>query len=307
MGYRSAMGDARETVGAVLTAAETRLASARVPSPDVDARLLLAHVLGISLPALALARARRLTGGEREAYEALLAGREVRRPLQHLIGEVAFYGRPFAVAPGVLIPRPETEQLVHVALGLPGANESGPGPAPAPGRGPGGHAIAADIGSGSGVIGLTLAAERPGLRILCLDTSPEARALTARNARRLGMAARIHILGGDLLAPIATGALALVVANPPYVPTGDIARLEPEVRDHDPLVALDGGPDGLRVIARLLGDAARALRPGGQLAVEFGDGQADHILVMARREPFTAVTVHPDLTGRPRILVAVRR
>jgi release factor glutamine methyltransferase len=290
------MANELETVGEALSAAEARLASARVPSPDIDARLLLAHVLGVSLPALALARARRLTGGEREAYEALLAERVARRPLQHLIGEVGFFGRPFAVGPGVLIPRPETEQLVQVALGLPGADGTG-----------GDAGIAADVGCGSGVIGLTLAAERPGLRVLCLDTSLEARALTAQNARRLGVASRIHILAGDLLAPIATGGLALVVANPPYVATGDIARLEPEVRDHDPRVALDGGPDGLRVIARLLADAARALRPGGHLAVEFGDGQADHILEMARREPFTAVTVHPDLTGRPRILVAVRR
>jgi release factor glutamine methyltransferase len=284
MGYRSAMAVAEpETIGEALAAAEARLAAARVPSPDVDARLLLAHVLGVSLPALTLARALRLTGEEKEAFEALITGRVARRPLQHLIGEVAFYGHSFAVAPGVLIPRPETEQLVHVALGLPGANGQDP---------------AADVGSG---------AERPELRVLCLDSSPEALALTAKNARRLGVASRVDILASDLLAPIATGALDLVVANPPYVPTGDIPHLEPEVRDHDPHAALDGGPDGLRVMARLLAEAARVLRPGGQLAVEFGDGQADQVFEMARREPFTALVRHPDLSGRPRVLVAHRR
>jgi release factor glutamine methyltransferase len=281
-----------ETIGEALAAAEARLAAAKVPSPDVDARLLLAHVRGVSLPGLTLERGRRLTAGEAATYDALIAGRATRRPLQHLIGEVGFYGRTFAVAPGVLIPRPETEQLVHVALALPGATGQGP---------------AADVGSGTGVIGLTIAAERPGLHVLCLDSSPEARALTARNARHLGVASRVDILAGDLLGPIAAGALALVVANPPYVPTGDIPHLEPEVRDHDPRAALDGGPDGLRVMARLLAEVARVLRPGGQLAVEFGDGQADQVLEMARREPFTELSRHPDLSGRPRVLVAHRR
>jgi release factor glutamine methyltransferase len=283
-----------ETVGEVLDEAEARFAAAGVPTPEVDARLLLAHVLGVSLPALTLDRARRLTRGEAEAYAGLIADRAARRPLQHLIGDVGFYGRTFAVAPGVLIPRPETEQLVHVALALPGAN------------GPGGS-MAADVGSGTGVIGLTLAAERPGVRVLCLDSSSGALALTAANARRLGLTARVDIVAADLLGPIAGGALDLVVANPPYVPTGDIARLEPEVRDHDPHSALDGGADGLRVIARLLAQAARVLRPGGHLAVEFGDGQADQILEMARHKPFTALVRHPDLSGRPRVLVAQRR
>jgi release factor glutamine methyltransferase len=292
MTYRSAMAVEGETIGEAVAAAEGRLAAARVPSPDIDAQLLLAHVLGVSLPVLTLERGRRLTAGEAATYDMLVAGRAARRPLQHLIGEVGFYGRTFAVAPGVLIPRPETEQLVHVALALPGAN--GPGPV-------------ADVGSGTGVIGLTLAAERPGLRVLAIDSSPEARALTARNARRLGVAERVEILDGDLLAPVASGSLALVVANPPYVPTGDIPHLEPEVRDHDPRAALDGGPDGLRVMARLFAEAARVLRPGGQLAVEFGDGQADLVHEMAEREPFVALARHPDLSGRPRVLVAHRR
>jgi len=143
--------------------------------------------------------------------------------------------------------------------------------------------------------------------VLAIDSSPEARALTAENARRLGVADRVEILDGDLLAPIASGSLALVVANPPYVPSAEIQQLEPEVRDHDPRAALDGGPDGLRVMARLLAEAARVLRPGGQLAVEFGDGQADLVHEMAEREPYTALACHPDLSGRPRVLVAHRR
>ena len=273
-----------------MAAAEARLAAAGVPAAEIDARLLMAHVLGVKLPAVSLARARPITAGDAAAYDALVAARATRRPLQHLLGEVEFYGRPFVVTPGVLIPRPETEQLVAAVLAMD----------------TGDHAMAADVGSGSGVVGLTLAAERPGLRLLCLDSSAGARALTAANARRLGLASRVAVLAADLLAPIAGGALDLVVSNPPYVPSAEIPRLEPEVRDHDPHAALDGGPDGLRSIARLLADAARVLRPGGQLAVEFGDGQADQVYEMAQRAGFAAIERRPDLSGRPRVLVARR-
>ncbi len=279
------------TVAQALGRAEAELRGAGVPDPGIDARLLLAHVLGLRLPALGLESGRPLVDGEVEAFRVLVAGRAARRPLQHLVGEVDFYGRPFAVEPGVLIPRPETEELVEIAL------ERFP-------RGATGRA--ADLGTGSGVIGLTLAAERPGLAVVCTDLSPAALALTARNAAALGLAGRVALLRGDLAAALAPASLDLVAANPPYVPAAAIAGLEPEVRDHDPRAALDGGADGLQVVARVLAAAGRVLRPGGHLVMEFGDGQADHVTEMAARHPFVDVERHRDLAGRERVLSARR-
>jgi release factor glutamine methyltransferase len=279
------------TVAEALTLAEVELRAAGVPGPEIDARLLLAHVLGLTVPALRLEGRRLLPGPQAEAFRALVAARATRRPLQHLVGEVEFYGRPFAVEPGVLIPRPETERLVEIALRL----------LPEGARG-----LAADLGTGSGVIGLTLAAERPGLAVACIDLAPAALALTARNAAALGLADRVHLLRGDLAAAIAPATLDLVAANPPYVPAAAIAGLEPEVREHDPRAALDGGPDGLRVAVRVLAEAARVLRPGGHLVMEFGDGQADQVMGMAATHPFVAIERHADLAGWERVLSARR-
>ena len=289
MGYRRCMPPL--TVEQALRRAEAELRAAGVPDPGIDARLLLAHVLGLTLPALGLAFGRALPAAEAEAFRVLVAGRATRRPLQHLVGEVEFYGRPFAVEPGVLIPRPETEELVEIALDL----------VPR-----GATVLAADLGIGSGVIGLTLAAERPGLAVIGIDQSPVALALTAKNAAALGLTGRMALVRGDLAAAIAPAALDLVAANPPYVPAAAIAGLEPEVRDHDPRAALDGGTDGLRLVARILAEAGRVLRPGGHLVMEFGDGQADQVSEMAVREPFVAVARHRDLAGRERVLSARR-
>jgi release factor glutamine methyltransferase len=282
------------TVAEALRQGAAELRAAGVPDPEVDARLLLAHVLGLSLPALGLEGSRPLSGGAAESFGALVAGRATRRPLQHLVGTVDFYGRRFLVEPGVLIPRPETERLTEIALEL--LSRAAPGRADR----------AADLGTGTGVIGLTLAAERPGLAVLCTDLSPVALAVTAKNAAILGLAGRVALLRGDLAAAIASGSLDLVAANPPYVPAAAIAGLEPEVRDHDPRPALDGGADGLRVVARVLAQAGRVLRPGGHLVMEFGDGQADQVTEMAAQGPFGSVERHADLTGRERVLAARR-
>lgn len=281
------------TVAEAMREAVARLRAAGVASPEVDVRLLLARVLGRRPLALVLDPGLRLTPAESAEIARLVGERAARRPLQHLLEDVEFYGRAFAVAPGVLVPRPETEAVVEAALAaLP--------------RRPAAPLRAGDIGSGAGVIGLTLAAERPDVEVTCIDRDPAAALLTVRNAVRLGVAARVHVVRADLVAPLAAGALDLLVSNPPYVPSGVIATLAPEVRDHDPRLALDGGPDGIEVIARLLAGAGRVLRPGGGLVVEIGDEQGEGVRRLAAAQGFADVTIRPDLAGRERVLCARR-
>jgi len=156
------------------------------------------------------------------------------------------------------------------------------------------------------VLAITLAAERPALAVVATDCSRLALALAAANARALGVAGRVHLLAGDLGAPLAAGSLDLLVANPPYLAAEILSGLAPEVRDHDPRAALDGGPGGLRVIARLLADAPRLLRPGGRLVLEIGDEQGALVRALAAASGLAAIAVHRDLSGRDRILAATR-
>ncbi len=279
------------TVATTLAAAIAELRAAGVPTPEVDARLLMGHVLGIAPSALPLHRDRRLEPAAERALDALLVARAAREPLQHLLGTVEFHGRSFRVAPGVLIPRFETESVVERALAMVGA---------------GLDLRVADIGTGSGVIGLTLAAEKPAIVIVCTDRSPVALALARANARDLAVTDRVMFVVADLTDALAPASLDLLVANPPYVPTGTIATLAPEVRDHDPHLALDGGPDGLDAIRALLGAAPRVLRPGGGLVIEIGDDQGRAARDLAAASGLVAIDVHPDLAGRDRVLVARR-
>jgi len=285
------------TVAEALAGAARRLAAVGVPSPEADARLLLGHVLGRKALELVVEGGRQLTPLEQDGFGALVEARADRRPLQHLIGDVEFYGRNFRVGAGVLIPRPETEAVVEAALGV--LDASIPPLTPA-------FAKVADIGSGTGVIGLTLAAERPQVQVWCVDREAAAAALTARNAVELAVAGRVRVLRGDGVAALAREAFDLVVSNPPYLPSAMIPTLEPEVRDHDPRIALDGGPDGLGVIRRLLDEAGRVLRPGGHLVIEIGHDQGGTVTRLAAQGGWQTVTIRPDLAGYDRVLIARR-
>jgi release factor glutamine methyltransferase len=270
------------------------LAAAGVESAAFDAGLLLRAAAGWSGAELIARAGESLSPPIRTSFELLIEERAARRPLQHLVGEVEFFGLTLSVGPGALIPRPDTETLVEAALAR-FAKKNSP------------ELELADVGCGSGAIAVALGARLPAARVFAIDNAPAALELAAANIRRHHLEARVELRRGDLLADSGPGTLDGVVANLPYIPDAEIAGLEPEVRDHEPREALAGGPDGLDPLRRLAPMAARAIRPGGQVLVEIGAGQKDaatRILAHARLAPIETV---PDLRGIPRVLVAPAR
>jgi len=281
------------TAGDALRLATRRLADAGIPDAAWDAELLLRHVLDLDRAALVSIEPKELDPDQEARFLALVAERERRRPLQHLTGVQAFYGRDFTVSPDVLIPRPETEVLVEAALERLEAAQP---------------AVVVDIGTGTGCIALTLAAERPSAEVHALDISPQALEVARANAQRLGLEQRVRFYQGDLALPLRdmVRRVDLVVSNPPYVTEAEWGGLQPEVRDHEPRVALVPVPDVPRMYRRLAGGARRILRPGGALLMEVGQGQADEVSAICGREGYQVERVVPDLQGIGRVVVAVR-
>lgn len=267
-----------------MEAAASRLAAAGVPSPRADAEALVGQVTSLSRSDLVLARGRVLTDAETTALEDLVARRAAREPLQWVLGTAHFHGLELRVRPGALVPRPETERLVEIVLD-----------AIAPVRAP----AVVDVGTGTGAIALALKAARPDATLTGTDPSRVALALAAENAAVLGLA--VELLEGSLLAG-RTG-LDAVVSNPPYLPEGDAAILEPEVRA-EPAVALFAGADGLAVARPLVIEAAGALRPGGLLALELDPRNLRVLASELDPAVWTDVRVEPDLAGRERFLLA---
>ncbi|MFF2496127.1 peptide chain release factor N(5)-glutamine methyltransferase [Agromyces sp. NPDC058064] len=271
------------------------LAAAGVPDPEVDAELLMGHVLGLSRGGL---QARLVIGGGLSAADAAelasLAERRARRePLQHLTGRAAFRSLELAVGPGVFVPRPETEGVAQIGID---ALRAVADPEP----------IGIDLGSGSGAIALALATEVPHAKVWAVENSPEAFPWTRRNVDEVG-APNLELVFGDLATalPELDGRVSVVVSNPPYIPLGAIPR-DPEVRLYDPERALYGGADGLDVV-RVLSQRARALlRPGGMLVIEHGEAQSADIAALLEADGWRAVAHHRDLTGRDRATTALR-
>lgn len=279
------------TRGTALRALAARLQRAGVESPERDAETLLLHALRIPRADLWAESGVALTAGEEESLEALAGARERRTPIQLLLGEIPFHGVTLAVEAGVFIPRPETEGLVEAAVR-----------ALRPGAAPG---VLLELGTGTGAISVALLHALPGWRAVAVDRSPEAIRLAARNAVRNGVAERLALCPADYrdqgFAP--PGApFDAVVSNPPYVRSGELDSLPPEVSQHDPREALDGGPDGLDSLRRMASGLARWLKPGGLVALEIGADQADDVAGMMR--PLAPdLRVLPDLAGRPRVLI----
>ncbi len=265
-----------------------------IDAPRLNAERLLGEVLGMTRIDLYLNHDRPVTADELDRYRELVRRRAAGEPLQQLLGETEFYGRSFKMRPGVFIPRPETELLVETCVGLL-RDERMSLIAP----------VALEIGCGSGAVAVTLAAELPRLRVLCSDTSADAVELTRINAHRLGVAARVEPLLGDLDRPFPRelrGRVDLLVSNPPYVRTDEIDGLQPEVRDHDPRTALDGGPDGLRFYRAIATHLRQWLRPGGAVAFEIGADQADAVLEIVRAAGIAEPQVRRDYADLPRIV-----
>ena len=272
----------------LLAEAARRLAEAGVDSPRVDAELLLSHVLGLSRTGLLTVEG--VSTDDVTRYSVLVDQRGDRVPLQHLTGRAAFRYLELAVGPGVFVPRPETEQLAGWALErLAGTGAS----------------VAVDLGAGSGALALSIAHEHPAARVTAVERDAGAIEWTRHNAAARATAGDtpIEVIAGDMtdpaLLPHLDGTVDLVVSNPPYVPDG--ARVPREVADHDPPLALWGGPDGLDVVRGLLVTAARLLRPGGWLGIEHADQQGGSLPALVRGHGgFADVEDHPDLAGRPR-------
>lgn len=273
------------------------LAKKGVDSPRLQAELLLAHLLQVPRMSLYLSFERVLAAEEVDAFRDFITRRGQREPLQHITGSTSFCGLEIAVNRQVLVPRPETELLAE--RGWTFLNQrSTLDPAPA---------TVLDFGTGSGCLAIVLACKCPAAEISAVDISAEALALARENAARHGVAARIRFLQGDGFAALPPEArFDLVISNPPYIPSGEIASLQPEVRDHDPRGALDGGADGLDYGRRLAAQAGRFLKPEGRLMLEFGDGQAGRLRAIFEEQNWIVETIAEDYTRRPRILVARR-
>jgi release factor glutamine methyltransferase len=278
----TAIGRARREVAA-------RLRAHGLDTPELDARLLVGHALGLDHGALTVESARVLTPCETDRLGADMARRLAHEPVARIVGRKEFWSLPLSITPAVLVPRPETETVVEAALAV-----TGRGAAPR----------IADIGVGSGAILLALLSELPDAVGIGTDRDAGALGVARRNAEHLGLAGRAAFVACDFAAALA-GSCDLVVSNPPYIATAEIATLAPEVRDFDPRGALDGGGDGLMAYRAIAADAPRLLAPGGRLVVEVGIGQAAAVAALfAGNGLEPSDPPRPDLAGVPRVVTA---
>jgi len=267
-----------------------------VESAKLNAERLLADVLGLSRIELFFQHDRPVLGDELDHYRVLVRRRAAGEPLQQILGETEFYSRVFKVAPGVFVPRPETERLVEEAAAL---------------LAPDDHRllspVAVEIGCGTGIIGISLALEVRGLALYATDINPAAIQLAGQNAHTLGAEPRIHLFQGSRFDPLPAhlkGQVDLVVSNPPYIPEADIPGLAAEVAEHDPVEALDGGPDGLVFYRALASVVGAWLRPGGHIAVEIGDEQGQDVEDIFAASGLEDIRVFRDYTDRDRVVTA---
>lgn len=286
------------TVHSAVTALARSFREAGLPTPELDARVLVLYACETSHEDYILAPERRLSLEEMDQIATLQERRLAREPVSRIIGYREFWGRRFALGPATLDPRPDTETLIEAALGLIREEERADMPL-----------RVLDLGTGTGCILLTLLAELPQAWGIGVDRKEAALHLASRNARDLGLASRAAFACGDWLDPI-HGAFHLIVSNPPYIRSSDIPTLEPEVSRHDPALALDGGMDGLDAYRRIVEGAAKAAFPGSWVLVEAGEGQITGIVTLFEQAGWTAAPGHcriySDLAGVDRV-VAIKR
>jgi len=285
------------TVRGLIGVTAAYLADKGVESAKLNTERLLADCLGLSRIELFMQHDRPVLGAELERFRAVVRRRAAGEPLQTILGETEFYSRSFKVEPGVFIPRPETERLVEAATGL---------------LAPGDHhllePLAVEIGCGTGIVGVSLALEVPRLQVWATDVNPNAVFLAQVNARRHGVDGRVTVEQGSRFDPLPAhlrGKVDLLVSNPPYIRSAEIEELSREVAEHDPHTALDGGPDGLVFYRALAAGAGAWLRPGGHVAVEIGDDQAEDVGNIFAASGFTDLHTIQDYAERDRVVTGL--
>jgi release factor glutamine methyltransferase len=262
-------------------------------SARLDAELLLGEALGFDRIKLIVEAERPLAEAELGRYRELIKRRRNGEPIAYILGRREFFALPLRVDRRVLIPRPDTEVLVETALSGTRARHL--------------YGRMLDLCTGSGCVAIAFAKERPTWRVTAVDLSPDAAALARENTLRAGVVHNLGVLEGDLFAPLPEAAeFELITANPPYIPSGDIAGLEADVRDFEPHLALDGGADGLSIIRRLLEQAPRYLAPGGLIALEVGFDQAPAVAALFEAAGFVDVARSKDLAGVERVVSGSR-
>jgi release factor glutamine methyltransferase len=276
---------APRTIAEAFRATCTILASAGVPEPAKDARLLLSHAVGLSSDRLIMAMQDPLPDSAEARLASMVEARCKRQPISQIIGQRQFWGRDFRVTPDVLDPRPETEVLIAAALSAP-------------------FTRVLDLGTGSGAILVTLLAERPSAQGVATDISPAALAVAQDNALRLGVAERASFLPGSWFDPV-QGMFDLIVSNPPYIAADEMPALSPEVLNWEPRMALTPGGDGLDAYRAITAGAPHYLRPNGRLLMEIGPTQGAAVVTLCLAAGLASPGILQDMDGRDRVVTAV--
>ena len=275
------------TIAESLIKAAQELRSAGVAQPEREAASLLMFALGRDRTFLIAHSEYDLTERESEIYDGSIGRRKTREPFQHIVGRQEFYGLDFEVSPDVLIPRPETELLVDAAIEILSKTE---------------NTKVCEIGTGSGCIVVSILHTGPAASAVAVDISEQALAIARKNAENNSVAGRIEFLRSDIFEALDQRKFDIVVSNPPYVPASDIAELQSEVRDFDPIIALTDGGDGLSIIRRIVRDSPRFLNKNGTLLLEIGFGQATLVEEMFSRELWCEPEFLCDLQGIARVV-----
>ncbi len=276
---------APRTIADAFRATSTILASAGVPEPAKDARLLLSHAVGLSSDRLIMAMQDPLPDSAETRLASMVEARCKRQPVSQIIGQRQFWGRDFRVTPDVLDPRPETEVLIAAALSAP-------------------FTRVLDLGTGSGAILVTLLSERPSAQGVATDLSPAALAVAQDNAVRLGVAERASFLPGSWFDPV-QGMFDLIVSNPPYIAADEMPALSPEVLNWEPHMALTPGGDGLDAYRAITAGAPHYLRPNGRLLMEIGPTQGAAVATFCHAAGLASASILQDMDGRDRVVTAV--
>ncbi len=285
----AAQSESESKVSALLSRLEEQFTEAGVDSPELDAQLILAVVLGCDRAHLHAHPEKAVPHEAIERVEALAQRRTAREPMAYILGEREFWSMPFLVSPDVLIPRPESELLVERAVALSGY---------------GGESRILDLCAGSGAVGLAVASELPQAQVTLLDLCPKALGAAKRNAEKFGLVSRTRLVVSDLFDALAVGEeFDLIASNPPYVASRELDGLMPEVSSFEPRLALDGGADGMDLIRRIIEKAPACLARGGYLLIEMDPRQMDEAEAVSEEQgSYHSARRHKDLAGRERVL-----